>query len=423
MAGELAERGRAGTGQAQCQLGHGVGHRHGVDGHVVEVDHRGRPLGGGPHEGRGHLVRGDALQQVGGLDDEVGVEPGGAGHRAGGLLDQQGEPVGGGRVGLALEQSGQQQVPLLPADQLLVGLDVAAAGQEAPRLELDQHGRHDQELGQDLQVHGLPRGHLGHEGVDDVGQRDVEDVHLVAVHQLQQDVDRALEDGRGDGGGSRSRRYRVRRAPPCTGHRAPLADAPTPGTPWPGRTMSPSWHVCSPESSPAATSTSATTWGRSATGWTDQDSHDAFYCVVDLHALTLDIDPADLRARTHDTALDLLAAGLDPERCTLFVQSHVVQHAQMAWLLECTATMGELRADDPVQGQERGQGVGPGRPVHLPGADGGRHRPLRRRAGAGGRRPAPAPRAGPGRSPSASTTASATPWWCPRRPSRPRGPG
>ena len=75
----------------------------------------------------------------------------------------------------------------------------------------------------------------------------------------------------------------------------------------------------------------------------DQGSHDAFYCVVDLHALTLDIDPAELRARTHDTALDLLAAGLDPERCTLFVQSHVVQHAQMAWLLECTATMGELR--------------------------------------------------------------------------------
>jgi tryptophanyl-tRNA synthetase len=73
-----------------------------------------------------------------------------------------------------------------------------------------------------------------------------------------------------------------------------------------------------------------------------QDDHDAYFCVVDLHALTLDIDPADLRARTHDTALDLLAAGLDPERCTLFVQSHVVEHTQMAWLLECTATMGEL---------------------------------------------------------------------------------
>jgi len=75
----------------------------------------------------------------------------------------------------------------------------------------------------------------------------------------------------------------------------------------------------------------------------DQYAHDAFYCIVDLHALTLDIDPGELRARTYETALDLLAAGLDPERCTLFVQSHVAEHTRMAWLLECTATMGELR--------------------------------------------------------------------------------
>ncbi len=74
----------------------------------------------------------------------------------------------------------------------------------------------------------------------------------------------------------------------------------------------------------------------------DQDRHDSFYAIVDLHALTLDIDPDELRSRTSETALDLLAAGLDPDRCTLFVQSHVAAHVQMAWLLECTATMGEL---------------------------------------------------------------------------------
>jgi len=74
----------------------------------------------------------------------------------------------------------------------------------------------------------------------------------------------------------------------------------------------------------------------------DQDSHDAYYCIVDLHALTLDIAPDELRSRTAETALDLLAAGLDPERCTLFVQSHVTEHVQLAWLLECLATMGEL---------------------------------------------------------------------------------
>jgi tryptophanyl-tRNA synthetase len=75
----------------------------------------------------------------------------------------------------------------------------------------------------------------------------------------------------------------------------------------------------------------------------DQGSHDAFYCIVDLHALTLDIDPAELRRNTLDTAMSLLAVGLDPARCTLFVQSHVAAHSELSWLLECTATYGELR--------------------------------------------------------------------------------
>jgi tryptophanyl-tRNA synthetase len=74
----------------------------------------------------------------------------------------------------------------------------------------------------------------------------------------------------------------------------------------------------------------------------DQFVHDALYCVVDLHALTLDIDPQALRERTRETALDLLAAGLDPGHCTLFIQSHVPEHPRLTWLLECTATMGEL---------------------------------------------------------------------------------
>lgn len=69
----------------------------------------------------------------------------------------------------------------------------------------------------------------------------------------------------------------------------------------------------------------------------------ALYCVVDLHALTLDIDPAYLREKTLATAMNLLAAGLDPERCTVFLQSSVPEHPRLAWLLECASTMGELR--------------------------------------------------------------------------------
>jgi tryptophanyl-tRNA synthetase len=73
-----------------------------------------------------------------------------------------------------------------------------------------------------------------------------------------------------------------------------------------------------------------------------QDGHDAFYCVVDLHALTNDIDPAILRANSFDAALNLLAIGLDPTRCALFAQSHVPEHPRLTWLVECTATYGEL---------------------------------------------------------------------------------
>ncbi len=75
----------------------------------------------------------------------------------------------------------------------------------------------------------------------------------------------------------------------------------------------------------------------------DQHRADSTYCVVDLHALTVPQDPAQLRETTLRTAQLLLAVGLDPEVCTLFVQSHVPEHTELAWLMECTAAFGELR--------------------------------------------------------------------------------
>jgi tryptophanyl-tRNA synthetase len=64
-----------------------------------------------------------------------------------------------------------------------------------------------------------------------------------------------------------------------------------------------------------------------------QDEYEAIYCIVDYHALTSTHDPDVLRARTRDMAASLLALGLDPERCTLFVQSHRPEHTELAWLL------------------------------------------------------------------------------------------
>ena len=76
--------------------------------------------------------------------------------------------------------------------------------------------------------------------------------------------------------------------------------------------------------------------------WVEAQSPDAYYCVVDLHALTLQIDPEKLREQTIDLLATYLAAGLDPDECTVFLQSQVPYHAQLNWLLECVATYGEL---------------------------------------------------------------------------------
>ena len=72
-----------------------------------------------------------------------------------------------------------------------------------------------------------------------------------------------------------------------------------------------------------------------------QDTHDAFYCVVDQHAITVEHDPAVLRERTLLSFAQLLAVGLDPQRSTVFVQSHVPEHAQLAWVLSCQTGFGE----------------------------------------------------------------------------------
>src|SRR5918999_856986 len=73
-----------------------------------------------------------------------------------------------------------------------------------------------------------------------------------------------------------------------------------------------------------------------------QDRGDAIYCIVDLHAVTVAYDPAELRERLYDTAAILLAAGLDPDRCILFRQSDVEEHTELSWLLGAVTELGRL---------------------------------------------------------------------------------
>jgi tryptophanyl-tRNA synthetase len=86
----------------------------------------------------------------------------------------------------------------------------------------------------------------------------------------------------------------------------------------------------------------------------DQEVNDCFYCLVDLHSITHAIpDPEVLRVRTLEAAAILLAVGIDPERSTLFVQSHVAEHTQLTWVLTCFTSFGELRR--MTQFKEKGQ--------------------------------------------------------------------
>ncbi len=87
-----------------------------------------------------------------------------------------------------------------------------------------------------------------------------------------------------------------------------------------------------------------------------QDSYDAFYCVVDLHAITVPQDPAVLRRRTRVAAAQLFGAGLDPQRCTVFVQSHIPEHAELAWVLSCLTGFGE--ASRMIQFKDKSQKSG-----------------------------------------------------------------
>jgi tryptophanyl-tRNA synthetase len=96
--------------------------------------------------------------------------------------------------------------------------------------------------------------------------------------------------------------------------------------------------------------------------WVDlQASHDAFYCVVDLHAITVQVDPKVLHERSLSSTAQLLALGLNPEKCALFLQSHVPAHNQLAWVLECQTGFGE--AGRMTQFKDKSQKTGADRTV------------------------------------------------------------
>jgi tryptophanyl-tRNA synthetase len=78
-----------------------------------------------------------------------------------------------------------------------------------------------------------------------------------------------------------------------------------------------------------------------------QDQYECFYSIVDYHAITVEHDPQELRKNTIEMAMDLLACGLDPQKCTLFVQSQVPEHTELSWILSAVTSYGDLERGDP----------------------------------------------------------------------------
>lgn len=85
-----------------------------------------------------------------------------------------------------------------------------------------------------------------------------------------------------------------------------------------------------------------------------QDEYESFYCIVNLHAITLPQEPKVLRQKTLDLARIYLAAGIDPQKSTVFIQSDVSEHAELAWILSCISRMGEL--ERMTQFKDKGKG-------------------------------------------------------------------
>jgi tryptophanyl-tRNA synthetase len=85
-----------------------------------------------------------------------------------------------------------------------------------------------------------------------------------------------------------------------------------------------------------------------------QDQYECFYSIVDYHAITVEHDPQELRKNTIEMAMDLLACGLDPQKCTLFVQSQVPEHTELSWILSAVASYGDLQR--MTQFKEKGEG-------------------------------------------------------------------
>lgn len=319
-------------------------HTNGVD--VIHAHGRNGFRGHRPDVGGSQIIDIDPLEEVGGQFEVALVETGTARNAQCGIVEEFGQDVRRVFERLAVEQSSDEEVPFLPQREFVVEIDIGVLGQQAFALEFDEGGGDQEELGGDLQIEMLQFLDLGEVGIDDARKGDLVQIDLLSQNEMEQEIERTLENGRlnlvwhrvtleaSDG-------VAVHYEPSCAVAPRRLGESrpPLPLRPLASRAMTRVFSGIKP--------TGPVQLGNllgALRHWVaDQDEADTIFCVVDLHALTVPQDPAELRSRTLELAQLLIAIGIDPQRSTLFVQSHVPEHAELSWLMECTASFGELR--------------------------------------------------------------------------------
>jgi tryptophanyl-tRNA synthetase len=315
------------TWQFIDELGDRIGDAGPDRGDMEQIDARHRAWGRGAEKGGANAMTRHTLEQIGHQALEAVVRARLPRKGAIGLVGQTREDRGDVFEGLALEQPGQQQIALLPERELVVEIDVVAPGEQTAGLELDERRGDEQELRGHVEVERLHPFDLGDVAVDDAGQRDLVDVDLLLQDQVQEQIEWALVDR-----GRHIDRHgdNLARAANSSSATAQQSIAWLPVT----RVLS-----CI---QPTGDVHLGNYLGALRNWVVGQHEADVFHGIVDLHALTVTEAPGVVGNATIDLAAWLFAVGLDPDVATVFVQSHVPEHSQLAWLMECTVSFGEL---------------------------------------------------------------------------------
>ena len=325
LCGQPPERDLAGTGQFVEELGDGIGHGDLDRVDVKQVDNRLRPRRERLDRSVLESLDARAFEHVGqdAVKPFVGADD--TGKALVRLVGEPSEDAGDVFERLGFEQSGEQHVALFPQRQFIVEVDIASVWQQPAGLQVHEGGSDQQKTGRDVEIEFGQFFQFDEVGINDRRKVDLVDVDLFFEDQLQEQIERPLIDRCCDVNHSH-KRYRSLGA--SSGIVSNVNSEQQP------RVLS-----CI---QPTGDLHLGNYLGALRQWVSGQHESDAFHGIVDLHALTVTDTPNLVGAATLRTAAMLFAVGLDPDVATVFAQSHVPEHNQLGWVMECTVSYGEL---------------------------------------------------------------------------------